>query len=509
MTPVENSTIGIVGAGAMGQGIAQIAAVAGYAVRLMDIDAAARTRAVENISAILNKLSSKGKLEAADVTTALGRIQTVGAVSELSECNLVVEAIVERLDVKRSLFAQLEDVVREDAVLVSNTSSLSITAIAAGCRRPDRVAGFHFFNPVPLMKVVEIVRGLQSSNQTIEYLVAIAGRFGHKAVECRDMPGFIVNHAGRALNTEGLRIVQEGVTDEKTVDEIVREQMGFRMGPFELLDLTGLDVSHPVMESIYRQFYDEPRFRPSPITAIRLAGGVLGRKSGSGFYGYDNGAKILPPSQSPLESAPVANQPVWVSSRHADEGRLVRDLLQSFGVEIEDGTTPTERALIVVTPLGEDATSCAVSEKLDATRLIAIDTLLGLDRGVRRVIMPTPATQEEVVGRVKTLFSMDGTPVSIIRDSGGFVAQRIVASIVNTACEIAQQRIASPEHIDEAVRLGLGYPLGPLAFGGRIGAQRILTVLKGLLAVYADPRYRPGVWLSRRASLGLPLTMID
>lgn len=509
MRAIEDAVIGIVGAGAMGQGIAQIASLAGHDVCLMDINAAACERAREAIGAVLDRLSEKGKLSVEDAQRALQRIRGVNAVADLSDCDLVVEAVVEKLEVKRTLFAQLEEVVQENAVLASNTSSLSITGIAAGCKRPERVAGFHFFNPVPLMKVVEVVRGLKSSEDTIGWLSTLAARFGHTAVVCRDMPGFIVNHAGRALNTEGLRIVQEGVTDEQTVDVIVREQMGFRMGPFELLDLTGLDVSHPVMESIYRQFYEEPRFRPSPITAIRLAGGMLGRKSGSGFYDYQNGVKTAPHRELQTRSAGSEHRAVWVSRNLPAEAQHVLDLMQQLGVDVESSSSPSDDALIIVTPLGTDATGCVVSEGLDATRVVAVDTIFGLDRGNRRVIMPTPATRPEMLARAEALFASDGTSVSIIRDSGGFVAQRIVASIVNTACEIAQQRIASPDHIDTAVQLGLGYPSGPLALGQRVGCARVVAVLHGLIKVYGDPRYRPGVWLSRRAELALPLSVVD
>ncbi|MGY6257237.1 3-hydroxyacyl-CoA dehydrogenase [Paraburkholderia caledonica] len=508
MKDVQDAKIGIVGAGAMGQGIAQIAAMAGLEVRLMDVNPAASGRAVAAIGSILDKLAAKGKLSSEQAQEALHRIHPEDSIGALSDCDLVVEAIVEKLDVKRSLFAQLEEVVRDDAVLASNTSSLSITAIAATCRLPERVAGYHFFNPVPLMKVVEVVRGLRSSDTTIDWLVSLARQLGHTAVRCRDMPGFIVNHAGRALNTEGLCIVQEGVTDEPTVDVIVREQMGFRMGPFELLDLTGLDVSHPVMESIYRQFYDEPRFRPSPITAIRLAGGMLGRKSGSGFYEYAD-TSTMSKSICAQGTAQWSTAPIWVSHRHPDEARQVLELLRALDVEVETSSEPSDNALIVVTPLGHDATTCAISEELDATRVVAVDTLLGFGNGSRRVIMPTPATTEEMLTRAQALFGIDGAPVSTLRDSGGFVAQRMIACIVNTACEIAQKRIGTPEDIDAAVRLGLGYPRGPLALGDHIGASRILAVLKGLLDVYGDPRYRPGVWLSRRAELNLSLGFSD
>ena len=260
----EIQIIGVVGAGAMGRGIAQIAAQAGLRVRLYDTSAEAVASAREALRQTWDKLAQKGKLGAADAQAALERVVAAGALSDMADCQLVVEAIVERLDVKRDLFAALEGVVAEGCILASNTSSLSITAIAAACKRPQRVAGYHFFNPVALMKVVEVIDGLRSAPEVGDALAELARRMGHTPVRAKDMPGFIVNHAGRGMNTEGLRVAQEAVASFAQVDAIMREQAGFRMGPFELLDLTALDVSHPVMESIYRQFYDEARFRPRP-----------------------------------------------------------------------------------------------------------------------------------------------------------------------------------------------------------------------------------------------------
>ena len=285
----EIRTIGIVGSGAMGRGIAQIAALGGLTVRLYDTNQQAITAALEYLADTLNKLAAKGKLNEADAHAALARIHAAGAIGDLADCDVVVEAIVEKLDVKRELFRELEGVVGENCILASNTSSLSITAIAAGCAKPERVVGLHFFNPVPLMKVVEVIDGLRGDPAAGDALMALGRQMGHTAVRAKDMPGFIVNHAGRGMNTEGLRSASEGVASFADIDRIMREQAGFRLGPFELLDLTALDVSHPVMESIYHQFYEEPRFTPSPITGTRLAGGLIGRKVGEGFYKYVDG----------------------------------------------------------------------------------------------------------------------------------------------------------------------------------------------------------------------------
>src|SRR5690606_14765378 len=261
-------TIGIVGAGAMGRGIAQIAAQAGLRVLLYDLNEQAVAAARESLDGIWQKLAGKGKITADDAQASLERVVACSDLSDMSGAQLVVEAVIERLDVKRELFQKLEGIVAEDCILASNTSSLSITAIAAGCNRPGRVAGYHFFNPVPLMKVVEVIDGLRTEKAVGDALMELSRNMGHTPVRAKDMPGFIVNHAGRGMNIEGLRLAQEAVAPFYQVDAIMREQAGFRMGPFELLDLTALDVSHPVMESIYQQFYDEPRFRPSPITAV-------------------------------------------------------------------------------------------------------------------------------------------------------------------------------------------------------------------------------------------------
>lgn len=248
---VTFSTIAVIGAGAMGRGIAQIAAQAGSRVRLVDNNPDASVQARATLAEQWDKLVAKGKLEAALAQACKDRVQ-VSTLSELGDCDLVIEAIVERLDIKRALFAQLEDIVAPSAVLASNTSSLSITALAADLKRPQQLVGLHFFNPVPLMKVVEVIGGLKSSPSITQALSTYVREMGHTPVQAADTPGFIVNHLGRGYNTEALRIVSEGVADFATIDRILRDQVGFRLGPFDLMDLTGLDVSHPVMESIYK-----------------------------------------------------------------------------------------------------------------------------------------------------------------------------------------------------------------------------------------------------------------
>ena len=502
-TPPVFTTVGIVGTGAMGRGIAQIAAQAGSTVLLFDTQAVAVEKAREALGAQWNKLVDKGRLSPEQASALKARLQSAAALADLAPCDLVVEAVVERLDVKKTLFGELEDIVAPSAVLATNTSSLSVTAIAARLKRPRQFAGYHFFNPVPLMKVVEVIAGLKSAAAVCQQLTDYARQMGHTPVQAGDTPGFIVNHAGRGYGTEALRIVGEGVTDFATIDRILKDQVGFKLGPFELMDLTALDVSHPVMESIYRQYYDEPRFRPSVITAQRLAGGVLGRKTGEGFYKYADGLML----QTPEAPAPVVQDmpPVWVSPRASRRAELLQ-LLKDLGARIETGASPSSTAITFVAPLGFDITTVAVVERLDPARTIGIDMLIDDAATKRRVLATNPATRTDIRDAAHALMARDGKAVSVIRDSGGFVTQRVVASIVNIAADICQQRICTPGDLEKAVTLGLGYPLGPLAMGDRYGPTNVLEVLFNMQTVYGDQRYRPSPWLRRRGAIGLSLT---
>ena len=496
--------IGVVGTGTMGRGITQIAAAGGHRVLVCDAREGAAAEAAEFITRMLRRAAEKGTMSAEVAEAGIGRVEIVDGLAALAPCDVVIEAIVEDLDAKQSLFGELEGIVSANCILASNTSSLSVTAIAAGCKVPGRVAGYHFFNPVPLLKVVEVVDGLLTEPYVGEALDAIARRCGHNPVRTQDTPGFLVNHAGRGFYTEGLRIVQEGIADPRTVDEILREGgTGFRMGPFELMDTTGLDVSGVVMESIYRQFYEEPRFRPVALTRQRMAAGLFGRKNGRGYYRYEDNKKVVTPAPPVPDARPKA---VWVSPTDPAAQAAVMAVIAEIA-PIESGAAPGPETLCLVTPFGEDATTAALSQGLPPERTVAIDTLFGL--AGRRTLMTTPVTDAGFRDQAHALFAADGTPVSVIHDSPGFVAQRVIAAIVNIGCEIAQQRIASPADINMAVELGLAYPRGPIAWGDHLGPRRVLAILESLHALYKDPRYRPSPWLTRRAKLGVPLATAE
>jgi len=481
-------TAAVAGAGTMGRGIAQVLAQCGARTLLYDAQPGAAGRALESIAQALAKQAEKGRIK--DPGAIVKRIEVVPGLQAFAPCHVVVEAIVEDLAAKRVLFSELEDIVDERCILASNTSSLSVTAMAAACKRPGRVAGYHFFNPVPVMKIVEVVDGVLTEPWVTDALTALAQRFGHTPVRCKDTPGFVVNHAGRAFVPESLRILSEGVADHATIDRILTDAAGFRIGPFGLMDLVGLDVAHAVMKSMYEQYFEEPKYRPSFIAEPRVAAGLLGRKTKRGWYEY------APDMQMPPEAAAPRAKPtsVWAVPE-------LKELLLGLGAKVE--AKPGAETVCFVAPLGLDATAAALEHKLDPTRTVAVDPLFGVSK--RRTIMATPVTRKEVRDQAHGLLASDGVPVSVIKDSPGFVAQRVVAHIVNVGCDIVQMRIATPEDLDRAVMLGLGYPKGPLAMGDALGAKRIFNVLENMHALYQEPRYRPSPWLRRRAELGVSL----
>ncbi|HTQ76661.1 MAG TPA: 3-hydroxyacyl-CoA dehydrogenase [Burkholderiales bacterium] len=483
---------GVCGSGTMGRGIAQVLAQCGVRTLVFDSKEGAARAARDAVAKLLAGLAQKGRVTQAEADAAVGRIQIVDSLRALEPCHVVVEAIVEQLAAKQELFRALEGIVGEDCILASNTSSLSVTAMASACRRPQRVAGYHFFNPVPVMKIVEVVAGELTEPWVCEALGALAKRYGHRAVRCKDTPGFIVNHAGRGFVPESLRVLQEGVADFATIDRILVDAAGFRLGPFGLLDLVGLDVSHGVMQSMYRQYYDEPKYKPSYLCDPRVAAGLLGRKTGRGWYVYKDGvAEKVPEAVVP----PLSEFPCWAVPE-------LRELLGKLGIRKFE-SKPAPDTLCFVAPLGHDATATAVRLQLKAENTVAVDPIFGFAK--RRTLMTTPVTRPEMRDAAHALLASDGVPVSVIRDSTGFVAQRVVAHIVNVGCDIAQQGIATPEDLDSAVMLGLGYPRGPLAMGDAIGPAKVLAILEAMHDFHQDPRYRPSPWLKRRARLGISL----
>ena len=313
---------GIIGAGAMGAGIGQVAAVAGHRVILYDNNAAALQKAEASLTATLQKLQEKGKL--ANAPDVLGRFTFTNNLNDLADCNLVIEAIVENLSVKQQIFAALERQVCDECVLATNTSSLSVTAIAAACARPERVLGLHFFNPPPLMALVEVIPALQTKPSIVDEAKMLMEAWGKTPVIAKDTPGFIVNRVARPFYGEALRIFEEGIADMATIDWALTAIAGFRMGPFALMDYIGHDVNFVVTETVFRSFFYDPRYKPSFSQQKLLEAGWLGRKSGRGFYSYEAGAEMPEPVKDELAGKKISDRVVAMLINEAVEALYLR-----------------------------------------------------------------------------------------------------------------------------------------------------------------------------------------
>src|SRR5690606_34557509 len=323
------------------------------------------------IVSMIERSVEKGRMDAAEGAEAAARINVAENMVGLADCDVVVEAIVENLEIKQKVFRQLEEIVRRDAIIASNTSSIRISSIASACTHRDRIAGLHFFNPVPLMKLVEVINGTDTSDEVTQALEVVGKRMGRVPVVVKDAPGFLVNLGGRSYTTEALRIVSEGVATPFQVDAIMREACGFRMGPFELMDLTGIDVNFPVSQIIYNGYFQDKRLSTYPLHESMMEAGRFGRKSKAGFYDYaDDGTIIRPDMEEKITAAPTRRVLL------AEPSSALETILRDIGVTIlseDDGTAP-----ILADPVGEDCTAVAVRLGLDPKRLVAIDTLTGI-----------------------------------------------------------------------------------------------------------------------------------
>ena len=495
------SCVAVIGSGVMGRGIALFFAEQGCPVLLHDHDPQVLDLAMKTLADEIQQRVDKGQLTAAQRAALLLRIQPSPDFHDMAACDLLVEAIVEQLDAKLPLFAALESLVSPQTILASNTSSLSINRLARDFKHPERFLGMHFFNPVSRMKVIELVRGAHTHPAVMERLEKIVSAAGYLAAVTDDSPGFIINHAGRAYVPEALRLAAEGVATPAQIDRILRDGLGFRMGPFELMDLIGLDVVHAVSCSVYEQYFHDPRYSPSPLLASRVAAGMLGRKTGQGFYTYLQGRLQLP-EEPPLQATPVTHT-FWLDHQDKALRTKVAKVLSAAGAVLEEALAPSSQAICLVTPLGEDLSETIIRLGLPSRRTIGLETLAGFDQ--RRVLMTHPALPHALTSQAVTALSADGVPVEVIQSSAGFVLQRVVACIINLGSELIQRGVTDPDTLDQAVKLGLGYPHGPIEWGNRLSAERVKQILDGLYSFYQEPRYRCSPWLKRRALLGIAL----
>ncbi|MGW9458675.1 3-hydroxyacyl-CoA dehydrogenase [Streptomyces globisporus] len=502
--------IRIVGAGAMGRGIAQWAASAGHTVELGDVRPEAVKEALDFIASMLDRAVAKGRTTAADRDAAVARLVPLAEPWAAGPAvELVIEAVREDLETKAEVFGKLERALPASAVFATNTSSLSVTRIAATLRDPSRLAGLHFFNPVPLMRIVEVVPGAATRPEIPVLLTELVEGCGHRAVTVADTPGFLVNHAGRGLVTEALALLEESVADPAEIDRIARDVLGLRMGPFELMDLTGLDVTAAVIDSIWQGFRYEDRLRPSFLTPNRVVAGLHGRKTGRGWYAYGDGASGPAPESAVTGDA---DRPVFLASAGRPETASYEEELTASleaGVRVERGVGPSAEAVVLVPVWGTPVSAAVADGGLPRERTFGVEVLPSAGR--RRVLAVTAAGDPAAARDARAVLARaaggeEPYGVSVVRDTAGSVAQRLLSSVVAVGCSIAERSLAAPADIDLAVTTGLGYPAGPLAWGERIGAVRMLALQRALHASTGDQRHRPTRWLTERAALGLALT---
>jgi len=483
----------------MGGGIAQVAAAAGHPVLVYDARAGAASAAVAQIRGMFEKLAAKGRMTAAAAAEAGARLRAAGALAELAPAAAVIEAIVEDLAAKQKLFAEVESLVSGECLLATNTSSLSLAAIARALRAPKRLVGMHFFNPAPLMELVEVVGTLVTDPEALERTEALARAWGKAPVRARATPGFIVNRVARPFYAEGLRLLSEQAADAATVDAVLREAGGFRMGPLELTDLIGHDVNFAVTRTVWESFFHDPRFTPSLVQQELVEAGWLGRKSGRGFYDYREGAA---PSL-PRTEAPQPRPDRVALTGYPDLAAALAARLQSGGVEVVlDPHLPTD----LVLHIGDGRTAAAL-EGLAAGNArhqptVVVDLALDYATAQRVAIAVSPRCHEDACASAIGALQAGGLAVSRLRDLPGLALLRTLAMLANEAADAVHQGVASAPAVDLALRKGVNYPIGPLAWADRMGAARVLAVLDGLARFYGEDRYRASPLLRQLAASG-------
>lgn len=488
MAELDRATpVGVVGAGTMGGGIAQVAAVAGHPVRIYDAIPGAADEATATIRERLARLTEKGRIEPEAALATSDRLAVAGSIAELRDSGLIVEAVIEDLAIKRDLLATIEALCGPETIMATNTSSLSITDIAAELTRPQRVAGMHFFNPAPLLPLVEVVAGKATDPEVVDTLVATAAAWGKTPVRCASTPGFIVNRVARPYYAEAFRLLSTGSIDPVTLDAMLREAGGFRMGPCELTDLIGQDVNAAVTRSVWEAFDHDPRFEPSQLQNAMVAAGRLGRKSAGGFYAstaHPTPATARPRPRPRQVVVNGANNPLEaLVSRLEGAGVLVRRTRDSGPVRIR----PAEGVALQLTD-GSTATELTAAE--NGEQVFVVDLALDYRSATRLgVAGPAHAPQDAVAAAIGCLQATEAA-VTVLTDTPGLVVARTVAMLAAFGADAVDAEVASAPDVDTAMRLGVNYPRGPVEWGDAVGWAWIAGILDALAASEHPQRYR-------------------
>jgi 3-hydroxybutyryl-CoA dehydrogenase len=516
--------LGVVGAGTMGAGIAQLGVLAGLETYLHDPIPEALERGGERVHRGLAKGAERGRWSEAEATEAETRLVLAASLEELSQCELVIEAAPERIELKRELFDRLSEVCGPDAVLATNTSSILVSSLAGAAARPENVVGMHFFNPPPLMKLLEVIAATQTGERALAVARSVGEAMGKRVIVASDGPGFLVNRCGRPFGAEALRLLQERVATPEQIDRICRLGGGFRMGPFELQDLVGIDVGFEVAQSFDAQSFGEPRWKPNMLQARMVASGRLGRKTGAGWYEYTDGEPHRPEDPPPPEAGDGRGRRVAIDGA-GDLARELRDRAAAAGFDAREpggfgGDEEPELVLDASVPAPVSDLGDAVAGGVP-TALLCADTPLharGDPAACGFHLLPPvehtrlaeltrlPSTPDDVCKAFDAFFRALGLHTEWVGDGPGLVLGRIVCQLVNEAAFAIGEGVGGPGDVDAGLTLGLNHPRGPVEWGRRIGLDHVLATVDGLFDWLRDPRYRAAPLLRRAVAGGQDLT---
>jgi len=500
--------LGVVGAGTMGAGIAQLGCAAGIRTVLHDPVPEALERGAEGVRKGLARWVEKGRVG----EEAVGPLETAAELEGLAECELVIEAAPERPELKRDLFAALSEVCGPEAVLATNTSSIPVTSLASAAGSPENVVGMHFFNPPPLMRLLEVIRADQTSDRTVAVAREVGEAMGKDVILAADGPGFLVNRCGRPFYTEALRSLQERIATHEQIDRVYRMGGGFRMGPFELMDLVGIDTGFEVAQSFTALSFGEPRWRPNPIQARMVAAGRLGRKVGRGYYDYAGEGPHRPEDPEPPEVGGGDGMAVAIVGEGAVADGL-RERARAAGYELRRGA-PAELVVDAGVRPAEHVPGGAPLVALCADRTLAAR---GEPGAIGFHVLPPladcrlvelarlPTTQSFAVEAAERFFATLGFVAEWVGDAPGLVLGRSICQLVNEAAFAIGEGVGSPDDIDTGLTLGLNHPRGAVAWSREIGLGHVVAVLDGLWEAYREERYRVAPLLRRAVALDTDL----
>jgi 3-hydroxybutyryl-CoA dehydrogenase len=514
--------LGVVGAGTMGAGIAQLGVLAGLDTYLHDPFPEALERGGERVHRGLAKGAERGRWSEDEATQAEARLVLAGSLEELSGCELVIEAAPERVDLKRELFERLSEVCPPETLIGTNTSSILVSSLASAAANPENVVGMHFFNPPPLMKLLEVIAAPQTGERAVAIARAVGEAMGKRVIVARDGPGFLVNRCGRPFGAEALRLLQERVATHEQIDRICRLGGGFRMGPFELMDLVGIDVGFEVAKSFDAQSFGEPRWKPNMLQARMVAAGRLGRKTGAGWYEYGGDEPYRPDDPPPPEAGGGEGRRVAIDGAGAVASELRQRALAAgfdarepggFGGGEEPELVLDASAPATVSDLGVEAPTarpvptallCAGSSlhARGEPHAVGFHLLPPVEHVQLVELTRLPSTPDPVAEAFEDFFAKLGMHAEWVGDGPGLVLGRIVCQLVNEAAFAIGEGAGEAADVDAGVTLGLNHPRGPVEWGRRIGLGHVLATIDGLYDDLHDPRYRAAPLLRRGVATG-------